>query len=70
MLRVILNRLIDHAEQIMEEEEVGFRTWKSTTEQILNSRVLVEKQLEHQKDLFHDFIDCKKAFDRVSHDAI
>ena len=27
--------------------------------------MLVEKHLEHQKKLFHSFIDFKKAFDRV-----
>ena len=32
MLRVILNRLVNHAEQILEEEQAGFRSQKSTTE--------------------------------------
>ena len=30
-------------------------------------RVFIKKHLQHQRDLFHKFIDFKKAFDRVSH---
>jgi hypothetical protein len=70
MLRVILNRLVNQAEQILEEEQAGFRSQRSTTEQIFNLRLLVEKHLEHQKELYHNFIDFKKAFDRVWHEGL
>ena len=69
MLRIILNRLRPHAEQIISEEHAGFRKGQSTTEQICNLRILCEKYLEHQQDLYHVFIDFKKAFDRVWHKA-
>ena len=36
-----------------------------TTEQIFNLRILCERYLQHQQDLYHVFIDFKKAFDRV-----
>ena len=36
----------------------------------IQRRVLVEKYLERQKELFHNFIDIKKAFDLVWHDAL
>ena len=36
-------------------------------EQIFNQRILCEKYLQHQQDLYHVFIDFKKAFDRVWH---
>ena len=39
-------------------------------EQIFNLRVLAEKCLDHQKELYNVFIDFKKAFDRVWHDAL
>ena len=39
----------------------------SSVEQIFNSRVIIEKHLQHQRDLFHNFIDFKKAFYRVWH---
>ena len=65
MLKVILNRLKPQAEDIMAEEQAGFRAGHSTTEQIFNLRILCEKYLQHQEDLYHVFIDFKKAFDRV-----
>ena len=70
MLIIILNRIRPHAEQIISEEHAGFRKGQSTTEQICNLRILCEKYLEHQQDLYHVFIDFKKAFDRVWHQAL
>ena len=70
MLKVILNRLKPQAEKIIAEEQAGFRAGRSTTEQIFNLRVLCEKYLQHQQDLYHVFIDFKKAFDRVWHAAL
>ena len=70
MLRVILNRLKSKAEELLAEEQAGFRAGRSTVEQIFNCRVLIEKHLQHQRDLFHNFIDFKKAFDRVWHDGL
>ena len=69
MLKIILNRLKPQAEKIIAEEQAGFRAGRSTTEQIFNLRILCEKYLQHQQDLYHIFIDFKKAFDRVWHAA-
>ena len=57
------------AEKIIAEEQAGFRAGRSTTEQIFNLCILREKYLQHQQDLYHVFIDFKKAFDRVWHAA-
>ena len=70
MLKIILNRLKPQAEKIIAEEQAGFRAGRSTTEQIFNLRILGEKYLQHQQDLYHVFIDFKKAFDRVWHAAL
>ena len=70
MLKVILNRLKPQAEEIIAEEQAGFRVGRSTTEQIFNLRILCEKYLQHQQNLYHVFIDFKKAFDRVWHAAL
>ena len=43
---------------------------RSTVEQIFNLRSIIEKYQEHQQELFHVFIDFKKAFDRVWHQAL
>ena len=61
MLRIIMNRLKPQAEKIIAEEQAGFIAGRSTTEQTLNLRILSEKYLQHQQDLYHVFIDFKKA---------
>ena len=70
MLKIILNRLKPQAEKIIAEEQAGFRAGRSTTEQIFNLRILCEKYLQHQQDLYHVFIDFKKAFNWVWHAAL
>ena len=65
MLKIILNRLHPQADEIVAEEQAGFRAGRSTTEQIFNLRILCEKYLRHQQYLYDVFIDVKKAFDRV-----
>ena len=70
MLKIMLNTLKLQAEKIIAEEQAGFRAGRSTTEQIFNLRILCEKYLQHQKDLYHVFTDFKKAFDRVWHAAL
>ena len=67
----------DHTEQIepqaektIAEEQAGFRAGRSTTEQIFNLRILCEKYLQHQQNLYHVFIDFKQAFGRVWHAAL
>ena len=70
MLKIILNRLKPQAEKIITEEQAGFRAGRSATEQVFNLRILCEKYLQHQQNLYHAFIDFKKAFDRVWHSAL
>ena len=70
MLKIILNRLQPQAEEIIAEEQAGFRAGWCTTEQIFYRRILCEKYLQHQQNLYHVFIDFKKAFDRIWHEAL
>ena len=67
----------DHTEQIeatssevIAEEQAGFGAGRSNTEQIFNLRILCERYLQLQEDLYHVFIDFKKAFNRVWHAAL
>ena len=69
MLKIVLNRLKPQAENIIAEEQVGFRHCRSTIEHIFNLRILCEKYLQHQRNIYHVFLDSKKAFDRVWHEA-
>ena len=52
---------------IIAEEQAGFRAGRSTTEQIFSLRILCEKYLRHQQNLYHVFIEFEYAFDRVWH---
>ena len=70
MLRILLNRPKLQAEEIVKEEKAGFRAGRSTTQQILNLRILCEKYLQHQQSLYHVFVHFKKAFDRVWYAAL
>ena len=70
MLKIILNRLKAQAETIIAEEQAGFRAGRNITEQIFSLRILCEKYLQHQQDLYHVFIDFKKASDRVWYAAL
>ena len=70
MLKIILNRFKPQVEKIITEEQAGVRAGRNTTEQIFNLRILCEKYLQHQQDLYHVFTDFKKAFDRVWHAAL
>eukprot|EP00794_Sanderia_malayensis_P009858 gene9858-biopygen8121 len=58
------------AEAILAEEQAGFRRGRSTVEQIANVRILGEKYRNHQMELHHNFLDFKKAFDRVWREAL
>lgn len=65
MLKVIQNCLM--VVELLAKKQTRFWDKKSTAEQIFNSPVLTEKHLQHGKDLYHNFINFKKAFDRVWH---
>ena len=70
MLKIMLKRLKSQTEKVIAEEQAGFRAGRSTTEQTFSLKILCEKYLQHQQDLYHVFTDFKKAFDRVWHAAL
>ena len=65
MFQVTLNRFKAKDEELLAEGQAGFRPDRSTVEQTFNSQVIIEKHLQHQRYLFHKFLNFKKAFDRV-----
>ena len=63
--------LQDHkVDQPPKQGAASFGAGLSTVERIFDCRVLIAKHLEHQRNLYHNFIDFKKAFDRVCHDIL
>ena len=70
MLKILLKRLQLEVHFIFTEEQAGFRTGRGTVKQIFNLHISSDKYWQHQKDLFHVFIDFKKAFNMVLHNAL
>ena len=52
------------------EEQAGFRPGKGTRDQIMNLKIIVEKNRERGIGMFLCFIDYSKAFDTVAHDSL
>ena len=65
-LKIVLNGFQPQTEEIIAEEQSGFRGGRSSTEQIFNLRILCEKYLQHRQNLYPN----KKAFDRIWHEAL
>ena len=61
MLKIIHNRLQPQAEEIITEEQAGFRAGRSTAEERFNFRILCEKYLHFQQSHYHVSIDFKEA---------
>ena len=70
LLKITQIRITPRVEQILSEMQAGFRKDRSTTEQITNLRLICEKTRNHQRIVCHNFINFKKAFDRVWHSAL
>ena len=70
LLEIIRSRMKLYVEAILAEEQAGFRSGRSTVEQVFALKMLIQHRIE-KKDgkVFAVFIDYKKAFDRVWHDV-
>ena len=63
--------LHDHSvDQPPKQGDASFGAGRSTVEQIFDCSVIIAKHLEHQRSMCHNFIDFKKAFDRVCHNSL
>ena len=65
MASVILQRIKARTEEILTEEQAGFRPGRSTIDQLFSLRLLTQYYFEHGKDLYICFVDFQKAFDSV-----
>ena len=50
--------------------QAGFRKGRGTRDQIANTRWIMKKAREFQKNLYFSFIDYAKAFDCVDHNKL
>ena len=65
MASVMLQRIKASTEEILSEAQAGFRSGRSTIDQLFSLRLLTEKYFEHGKDLYVCYVDFQKAFDSV-----
>ena len=65
VLGIIHQRMLSYYEQELSETQAGSRKDNGTRDQIMNMRLICEKQIEHNKNVYCCFIDYSKAFDCV-----
>jgi hypothetical protein len=70
LTNILLSRLIPYADEIIGDHQCGFRRNRSTTDQILYIRQILEKKWEYNGTVHHLFIDFKKAYDSVTKEAL
>jgi hypothetical protein len=63
---IILERINQYAESVLEEYQCGFRPGRSTVEQIFITCQLMGKCSEFNTDVHILFVDYKKAFDNIN----
>ena len=70
LARILLNRLLAVAEEVLPESQCGFRASRGTIDMMFCARQLQEKCREQSKDLYLTFWDLAKAFDSVPRPAM
>ena len=63
--RIILNRIKRKVDEKLRPNQAGFRSNRSTIDQITTLRIIIEQSKEWNSDLFINFIDYAKAFDSI-----
>ena len=56
--------------QELPDVQAGFRKGRGTRDQIANTRWIIEKASEFQKNIYFCFIDYTKTFDCVDHNKL
>ncbi|KAB0338256.1 hypothetical protein FD754_024707 [Muntiacus muntjak] len=70
MLKVLQARLQLYVNRELPDVQAGFREGRGTRDQIANTRWIIEKEREFQKNIYFCFIDYTKAFDCVDHNKL
>ena len=65
VLGIIHQTMLSYYEQELSETQAGFRKDNRTRDQIMKMRLICEKQIEHNKNVYCCFIDYSKYFDCV-----
>ena len=70
MLKILQARLQLYMNHELPDVQAGFRKGRGTRDQIANTRWIIEKAREFQKNIYFCFIDYAKAFDCVDHNKL
>ena len=70
MLKILQARLQQYMNHELPDVQAGFRKGRGTRDQIANSRWIMEKAREFQKNIYFCFIDYAKVFDCVDHNKL
>ena len=67
MLKILQARLQQYVNRELPDVQAGFRKGRGTRDQNANTRWILKKAREFQKNIYFCFIDYAKAFDCVDH---
>ena len=70
MLKILQARLQQYVNHELPDVQAGFRKGRGTRDQIANTRWIIKKTGEFQKNIYFSFIDYAKAFDCVDHNKL
>lgn len=70
LCRTILNRTANAIESKLRDNQAGFRSNRSCSDQIATLKIIVEQSIEFNSQLYAVFIDYEKAFDSVDRNTL
>ena len=70
MLKILQARLQQYVNHELPDVQTGFRKGRGTKDQIANTRWIMEKAREFQKNIYFCFTVYAKAFDCVAHNKL
>jgi sorting nexin-29 len=67
---ILYERLKSHVEKVIANYQCGFRSGKSTVDQIHTFRQILEKTKGYNVGMYHHFVDFKAAYDSIYRDKL
>ena len=70
MIKILQTRLQQYVNRELPDVQAGFRKGRGTRDHIANTRWIMEKAREFQKNMYFGFIDYAKTFYCVDHNKL
>ena len=70
ILKIFQARLQQYMNCELPDVQAGFRKHRGTRDQIANTRWIIKKAREFQKNIYFYFVDYTKAFHSVDHNKL